>query len=651
MEDKNNDPFVSSGDENVGESHLIEQLEKKLYSRQDEIKHKERTVLHPKKFGTTEEWGGSLDYKKPGDKVALSPYVKFFLFSLIFFVIAAGIAGYSLFSKRAVISPENVTLSLFGPVSLKGGEELSIQALIENKNSVSLNLVQITTDFPAGSRFAGNSGEKLTRSVKKLNDIDAHEVRTEIIKAVLLGEENEKKEISLTIRFRIEGSNAVYTKTKKFIVNLTVSPLTFSVTSEKETIAGQEIVIGAEVKSNSPAPLKNSLFKIDYPQGFVFKSAKPAPSFGDNIWFLGDMKLGDTKTLEIKGVLLGENDQQKVFHLSAGSGTEKDKLTIGTLFETLQTIVTIKKPFLGVAIFVNRSNGKDLVVNDWKSVDANIQITNSLQNKIIDGEVEVSLAGDIIDQRSVIVGSEGLYDSFKNTIFWDKRAYEPLASLSPGEKNSVQFSFALLPFSAEKLFKNPEITLTASVKGKRIDENNVPEEIKLFVTRKIKVSTEMEIASLGTYYTGPIQNSGPLPPKVGKETTYTVTWKMKNSANDISDAAVSAEIPLSVRFTGKVFPSGAPVAYDSTSNRVTWNIGDVKAWTGYTDEPKEVSFQIALLPGLSQRNRSPELLSEAILTATDDFTGASLSTDSDIIMTILSGVDPKIKQTDAVVVE
>ena len=658
MEEKNNndDPFRNVDVTGNGESHLIEDMEKKLYSRQTEIQQKGRTVLHPKKISTHgkeawEEGEGSLGVHQWEEKDTGSPFVKFFFFSLVFFLVAAGIAGYGLFNKRIVVSPNNVNVTIFGPVSIKGGEELSIQVVIENKNTVPLNGVQLTTNFPTGTRYVGNLAQEQVRVVKKLDSIDAEETRTETVKAIILGGKNEKKEIAFEVRFSIEGSDALYTKTKKFVVNLTDSPLSFTTTLLKEITPGQDFTLGVDVKSNSPTVLKNAILKIDYPQGFIFKGAVPAPAKGDNLWSLGEMSLGDTAHIEISGSVLGESEQQKIFRISTGVGTDQDMLLLKTLLSSSQAGVTIRKSFLGVEIFVGGNTSGTTVLEEGTSSNINVRWTNNLLNKVSDVELTLSLSGGVINKKSVMPSSEGLYDAIHNTITWDKRVVKDLASLAPGEKGSVSLAFSLIPYSTVNAFKNPTITITTSIKGKRIDENNVPEDVKFVSTKTIKVNTAINVSSYGTYYGDPIPNTGPLPPKVGEETTYTITWEAKNSSNDINGAQISATIPLSVRWTGKVFPNGSPVSYDSTSKKVTWKIGDIKSGTGHLDDPAKISFQVALLPGLSQLYRSPMILSETTMTATDSFTGTTVSSVVGSVSTIISKTDPKVTQTDIAVTE
>ena len=653
---ENNDPFHILDKEKEIESHRIEELEKKLYSRQNEIPHKDRTMLHPKKTGfrgseSWEEGDNTFSFSKRAEKSNGSPFVKFFIFSVIFFLIATGIAGYSLFSKRIVVSPDNVNVSVFGPVSAKGGDDVNIQVLIENKNTVPINSVQLTGNFPSGSRNIGDTGKELPRTVKSLDSIAAGETRTETVKALILGGENQKKEISFDIRFRVEGSDALYTKNRKFTLNLTSTPLSFTASLLKEITPKQDFTLGVDITSNSQAVLMNPVFKMDYPQGFVFEGANPAPTENDNVWLLGTMNFGEVKHIDVKGKLLGDNGQQKIFHLSSGIGTDNNQLAMSTVFGTSLVEALIAQPFLGIDILVNGSNEPSPIIKNWEAGNIDIGWTNNLLDKINNGEIAVSLKGDTIDKKSIVPIPDGLYDSISNTITWDERAVPDLALLSPGQKGTVSFGFSLIPYSAAHSFKNPTITVSTNVKGNRINESNVPQDVKFSSSKTIKISSQIQFASFGTHYGIPISNTGPIPPRVGQATTYTITWKAINTANDVSNAQISATIPLSVQWTGQIFPNGSAISYDETSKKVTWNIGNMKAGVGYSEDPDEVSFQVALLPGLSELNKTPMLLSSSVFTATDNFTGASLSAKAVAVTTVISGTDPKITEKDTQVKE
>ena len=65
--------------------------------------------------------------------------------------------------------------------------------------------------------------------------------------------------------------------------------------------------------------------------------------------------------------------------------------------------------------------------------------------------------------------------------------------------------------------------------------------------------------------------SGPLPPQVGKTTSYRVTWTVANTTSDAATLVVSARLPNSVLWTGKNPTRDAgDMSYDPVTRMVQW---------------------------------------------------------------------------------
>lgn len=629
----------------------IERVEEKLYSRADEIDQKDRTKLRPKKFTAPEDWEGTKEairFEKTERPGHLSLYTVIFLVSLTFFVVAGGLAGFLLLSKKPAISPENVNVSVFGPVSIRGGDALSLQVLVENKNTVTLLDADILVEFPGGTRYINQPDKILERFHKTVGIVRAGEIRTETIKAIVLGDEDKTKEMTVTVKYRIEGSGAQFTKTKSYTVSMTAPALSIKTQLVKETTAGQEVTLRADITSSSASVVKSGIITVDYPQGFIFKRAVPVPSFGDNVWKLGDMSLGDTQQIEIIGMMQGEDTEEKVFHIRTGVAKNPDSPVFDTTFSSLQQAVTISKPFLGISIEANGSSEPGVIFEGVEGGDLSILWTNNFPDKVIDGQIDVTLKGAVIDRRSVRPRNDGYYNSTSDMISWDKRSSEDLGLIPVGGRSAVGFSFQFLPFAPGNIlaFKNPEIEFGVSVKGKRVSETNVPEEIKSFVTKKYKVGTTVELSARNVYYVGPFANSGPLPPRANQETTYTIMWALKNTVNDVSGATMKAILPPSVEWKGQVSPSEADIAYNPVSHEIVWTIGKIKAGSGYGFSPTEVAFQIGLMPSLSQIGETPSVISAAAFSGKDDFTGKAISKIATSLTTRLE-TDPQSSLSDA----
>jgi hypothetical protein len=151
--------------------------------------------------------------------------------------------------------------------------------------------------------------------------------------------------------------------------------------------------------------------------------------------------------------------------------------------------------------------------------------------------------------------------------------------------------------------------------------NGTP-EILYTDSKLLKISSFLKLLSRGFRSIGPFENSGPFPPKVDNETTYTITWTATDSWNDVKGAKVVAILPPNVKWTGYTSPDSENITYDNTSGQVVWNVGDMKANTGSTYPTREVSFQVSITPSVSQLGQDVPLLNEAVISGTDAFSGA-----------------------------
>ena len=152
------------------------------------------------------------------------------------------------------------------------------------------------------------------------------------------------------------------------------------------------------------------------------------------------------------------------------------------------------------------------------------------------------------------------------------------------------------------------------------------------------------------YYSGPFTNTGLIPPKVEKETTYTVVWSLSNTANNISKGVVTSSLPSWIRFVGTISPNTEDLTYNPSTQEITWNIGSIAKGTGITGAGRSVSFQIAFIPSLSQVGTIPVIINDAILTGHDDFANVDIRVSKTPLRTQLDS-DPAFPFTGSKVVE
>jgi len=628
----------------------IKELKKTLYSRTKEIKTRRRRAIGSGRPTAYSDWAQKKAPVAPIKHRHKKSFLKkFFMISLGFFVVSI-LFAFQMFSGGSnVVSSKNIELNMSGPVSLGGGEELILQLELINNNNTDLQLADLIVEYPEGTISDLGSEKKINKVRYSLGTVRAGGKVEKSIKAVIFGEGGSEKSIKTVLEYRIEGSNAIFIKESEYRVGITSSPVNLSIDFLKEANSNQEIDLRVTVSSNSNTIIENDMVQIDYPFGFEFISSSPQPAFKDNIWSLGDLAPETERVINIRGVIKGQDGEEKVFRVYNGPQDSSNERAIGVAYNTVTESLMIKKPFLGATLVINGDFSEEYVLKSGQKINGEIMWSNNLPTRIRDGEIEVKILGNIIDKRTVFA-DRGFYNSSTNTITWSKDNYDDLAIIEPGDKGRISFSFPHLPLSqGGGTLESPEIILELSIKGKRSSGGSVPEEIKTSVKTIIKISSDIQLTPRAVYNSGPFSNSGPMPPQAEKETTYTIIWSVVNSSNDIAGARVQANLPSYVKWQNMISPSSNDISFNENTGEIIWNIGNVPAGTGLSLQRKEVSFQVALTPSVSQVGDIPVLVSEALLTGRDVFTGTTIKSSRGAVSTRLS-TDPAYRPGDETVV-
>ena len=609
-----------------------------LYSREQ----REKPIigsLEKKEFDVQENWSPDEQPAETGvneanpqnnipNKKKSSMTKNILIISLLFFIGALTFAFYMLYNGSNISSADNIEMSVTGPVSVDAGKEVSLRILIENKNTSNLESAELFIDLPDGARGTLGADKKTSRIMKSLGTIGPGTIINEKITAEFFGEEDEIKNVFVTLEYRFEDSNAILEKKAKRTIQLISSPVNFTINMLDEATSNQEIEIVIAVDSDTPDTVKDLLFEMYYPFGFTFTSAEPKPKYDNNIWTLSDLEPFGSQEIRIKGIVKGEDDSSKVFSASLGVPDPKDPKNIETVFSSTEESIIIKRPFIGLQVLIDRKDASDYVVIDGSGkVTVSIPWINNLDSKIIGASIEVKLDHDIINRSSILMlDSKGFYRSVDDTIVWDSQTNSELAVVSPGATDIVGFTFELLPIvSNNKLFEDVEIMVSATAKGRRLSDVNVSEQIKTPVNGYARLLSNVNLSSRVLYHEGLLTNTGPLPPKVNEKTTYTVVWQITNGTNEISNAVVRGTLPTYVTWLGVMSPNNESIIYKELGGEIVWNPSKIKAGEGITKEPREVSFQVGFIPSITQVGLSPVLITETTLTAVDDFTGSIVS--------------------------
>jgi hypothetical protein len=638
------------------DKNRIEELKKSLYSRSaPDVRTRRKLRFSDAKEEMKPAWVEPKEDRPPvrlNDEYedhSMSFFTKLLIGSAIFCVIAVGLGLYLFLNGANLISGNNINISIAGPVSIPGGEPVTFSVKVTNNNSTDLQLVDMAVAFPAGSTDPNDQTRALSSYDQLLGDMPAGWATSTSFSAIIFGEENVQKEITVTLTYSVKGSSAVFTKEQSYDVLINSSPVAVTVSSFSSVTSGQAFDMTVDVKSNSQNTLKNIVMKAQYPFGYSFASANLPPLSDHATWRIGDIPPGGDRSVIIHGTLQGEDTDTRSFRFSVGAESRGNTAAIGTEYDMAEQSLTIEKPFITLGIGLDGDQGStDHVGAFGQSERVAISWFNNLPSSVSNVVITADLSGTAYDKTKVEPDA-GYFNSAKNEIIWNQQTNPDLASVAAGANGVV--SFIITPAdggSSAGPTINPTMSISAGVTADRGQESDVSGALSASASRTVKIASTATLSGRLVRTVGPFVNTGPMPPKVEQKTTYTVVWTIDNTSNALDNAQVTASLPPYVSWLGNVSPSTENVAYDANSGTITWNVGNVGANSSDSSTRRSAVFQISFFPSVNQAQTVPTLINPATLTATDDFTGTALQSVQDFLTTSYS-TDPAFKQGDEMV--
>jgi hypothetical protein len=638
---------------NESEKSKVQDLNDRLdsrtrYENPNDVRSTVREIETPE---VEEKWQGSteLDTLLSRERMApeTSPFMKkFFVFAALFFVATVIIAGVVFFGGVNFVSSKNVDINVVGPTLTSAGQPLELGVTIENQNNTDLESVNFSVQYPQGSRNATDTSQTLTYVKENLGVVEAGKEVVRNIRFVLIGAAGETRQVKFSVEYKVKGSNATFYKDKVYDLSIGNAPVSIKIESPKDVTAGEIFSTKLTLQLNSNEVLKNVMLRADYPYGYTMSESTPDPVSSDNVWSLGDMAAGSTKTINIKGKLIGEDQDERTFRFYLGVS---DNGGVNPNFKTIivsdQQTVGIDRPNVGLNISLNGESASSYVAPAGRSISTSIRYQNNLSEKLLNPKLEVRLSGVALDKSSVIVQNGGEYNGSSNRINWNIINSQGLAELSPGEGGSVLFSLA----SLSNLLGNSgqEIGLQFILTGTPVGGGPA---VSVTETRTVKIASQVTLASAATYSIGSFANTGPIPPKAEQTTSYTIHWSMGNTQGDIANGKVTAKLGTNVEWLIAKSVASEDISYDEKTHTVTWNLGQLMQGTGFSTAEREVSFQVALTPSTSQVGIAPVLVSNIIFSGQEIATNKTITINNQSLTTKLP-TDPAFIQGDDIVVK
>ena len=529
---------------------------------------------------------------------------------LIVLFLGVGLIGLWYYQKNDY-SKEILKIEILGPEYAQAGEEIEYLVRYKNNGNVLLESPELIFEYPKYSLL--QDGEEL-RWTRKVEDIYPGEEKSVKFKSRLLGKENEIVTAQAWLSYQPKNLKARYESKTTFSTQIKFVPLTFEFDLASKIETGQELQFSLNYFSNFDCELSDLRIKLNYPDGFLFRSASPQ-ALEETEWKISSLLQASGGRIKILGEIKGETGDQKVFRGKMGIYREGEFIVLKEAAQSIQII----EPAIYISQMVN--NSPDYIANPGDLLHYEIFFKNIGKKSFSKKFLLVRLEGEVFDLET-LRSDKGETGPGDNSIIFDWKNVPELSFLDAGDEGKVEFWIKVKDEASGEEIKNPSLK----------DSILISEAEKEF---EIKVNSKLIVLQKAYFQEEFFGNSGPLPPKVGETTTYTILWQIKNYWNDLNNVKVKAVLPNNIKPTGQIFSEDAKFTFDPASREAIWNIGDVAAYQGIGKTPLTLAFQIALIPNLNQEGETALLVKEAEVIGQDEFTQDILSSKASEIDTSL----------------
>jgi hypothetical protein len=626
-------------EEEEAQKSRLQNLQERLYSQNNPTVFRDRrSVIHSDSESVASEW--QTLPQEESEELSLNEEQKSRAFSKFSHVIFYGaflfLFGALLFSVYHFVwgvksvSADKIAVTVDAPSFINGGEVFPLTVYVQNQNKSALEKVDLIIEYPKGEKITSQEEADLKRV--PLGNITPGATVKGTTDIVLYGREGNVRDIKISLEYYVAGSSVVLKKDISHSLTLKAAPVVLTTESFKEIASNQEFTLKTHIRAERGIDLNNFLLKVEYPNGFQFVSSDPAPRFGNNVWTFDKIEKGTVMDVTIKGIIRGEDGDERVFRVAGGSPDLADNSQLGIVYADTKSSVVVQKPF--ISLVGGYDARKDFATGEF-ALQANtrtqgyFEYQNNIGDTISNVIVTAKLSGEILNRQKISV-SNGSYDSSRNIITWDRTTVPALASLLPGQKGVLKFYVQSYPLNAKQngYFSQPVITAEAQVTGKRLSDTQVPEQNATSLPLIAKIITEAGIKGEILGADAP-SGSSLLQELVSEKTsTYTLSLGVLNRSSTLSNPKVTFVLPLYVNFTGKVEPQTENVTYDTNTRTITWLPQVIVPDTGFGKPEKKVYIGLSVLPSIGNIGSKLLVTDSVVLTADDSYSGVPIKTDT-----------------------
>lgn len=555
---------------------------------------------------------------------------------LVIIILLILIAAAAVIWGRHSFSRTKVDLEVEVSDDIASGEEVVLLIKYKNKNRVNLNDAYLIVNYPSGTFSA--EGKEIYQEERKIGTIFPKTEGEEDFRIRFVGEKGDVKNLTAQLDYQPQNINSRFENSTIFRAEINSVLIDLDIKGSEKTISGQEISYFIEYENKTDEDISDFKIELVYSDDFEFKESRPEPVEGEfnNIWQINLLKVGEKQTIELKGILRGEEGESKILKSTVG------KIENNVFFQYSQMEYIIQISPSPLLLFLEIEGAEDECnINPGKQLSYKIKFGNNTDIALSELVLKLYFKDDIFEFKSLNLKGIGFFDSRENTITWSAAEVPILSLLEPNQSGEVSFSIQIkksLPIF-DFSDKNFQAKVLAQIETLTVPAKFSISELKVEKELICKINSQLDLDTRVYYYEpeSGITNTGPIPPKVDQLTNYTIHWEIANISNDLENVKVWAILPQGIEWSNYYINNvpGSRLNYNERTKEVVWEIDNVSAGAGVILPVYELVFQIGLRPSINQINQAPTLINESSVEGKDKFTKKTLKDFTPIIDTTL----------------
>ncbi len=537
----------------------------------------------------------------------------------------------------------NLVVEVTAPERVQVGVPFDLIISMDNASNQELRDAQLTISLPADIVLTTTSSNKTIEN-KKLGAVPPGKLLQETVTAVAISGENTVKSIKVSVSYLPGSISSRFEQTATTDIVIVESGMFTDIKTPTKVLGGEDFTIELTYRNISEKDFSNVELRLATPPTFVLKSAS-VPQSATGLWRIGSVPKGVEGKITVAGSLMGQDDAVFEFRLKASASIGNKSYPISEK----QASISLSPSPLSLRLTMSGASGQNGVVLAGDYLTYTLRYANTTDVALKDVVIHAKLTGEMFDTNTLSTNAS--FRSQDNLLTWNASQVAGLASIEPAR--SGQVSFSLRAKSSQPIIrlssKNFVLKVAADIESPTVPRFVAGSKVTGFAEIETKVRGQFMLATEGYYRdSSGFTNTG-LPPKVGKKTTYTIHWVLKNTSTDITGITMRAFLGPNVRFTGNSkSTTGVLPVYNERTQEMTWSVDSLPATKGILSPATEAIFQVEIIPSVDQANSDPILIQETTATGKDTFTDSLLTVRSPAVTTAVTA-DQTVSSNDKIV--